>query len=44
MTTPDARSDDEAAIPIEVDLGSFIEQASNGGYITYDGSFTTPGK
>ena len=44
MTTPEARSDEEASIPIEVDLGSFIEQAANGGYITYDGSFTTPGK
>jgi len=43
LTAPEARSNEDASIPIEVDLVSFIEQAADGGYFTYDGSFTTPG-
>ena len=40
----ESRSDEEYSIPIQVGLGSFIDQAAKGGYFTYFGSFTTPGK
>ena len=40
----ESRSDEEHSIPMQVGLGSFIEQAAKGGYFTYFGSFTTPGK
>jgi len=39
----ESRSDAQHSIPIQVGLGSFIDQAAKGGYFTYFGSFTTPG-
>ena len=44
MLTAEARSDEGTSIPITVNLGTFIEQVAKGGYFTYKGSFTTPGK
>ena len=44
MLTAQARSDEATSIPINVNLGTFIDQVAKGGYFTYQGSFTTPGK
>ena len=44
MLTAEARSDEGTSIPIQVNIGTFIDQVSKGGYFTYQGSFTTPGK
>ena len=44
MISEESRSDEYTTIPIEVNLGSFIDQAAKGGYFTYNGSFTTPGE
>ena len=44
MLTTEARSDEGASISIAVNLGIFIDQVAKGGYFTYQGSFTTPGK
>ena len=44
MLTAEARSDEGASIPITVNLSTFIDQVAEGGYFTYQGSFTTPGK
>jgi len=36
-------AEEEASIPVELNLGSFIDSVLPRGYFTYNGSFTTPG-